>query len=195
MRKVVLFMHVSLDGFTTDSNGGMDWINVDEEMFDYAGERTNASDTALYGRVTYQLMESYWPTAADQPNPTKHDIEHSKWYKSVTKVVVSKTMKDAGKANTIIIGEDLPGEIRKLKNGPGKEIIIFGSPSLAHSLMEENLIDGYWLFVNPILIGHGIPLFKNIKQNVRLKLLTNRTFASGVVCLNYELKQKNNEQD
>ena len=182
-------MHVSLDGFTTDSKGGMDWINVDEEMFEYAGERTNASDTALYGRVTYQLMEDYWPTAADQANPTKHDIEHSKWYKNVTKVIVSKTMKDTGKANTIIISEDLPGEIRKLKNGPGKEIIMFGSPSLAQSLMEENLIDDYWLFVNPILLGQGIPLFKNIKQIIQLKLLTSKTFASGVVCLNYERVQ------
>ena len=113
-------MHVSLDGFTTDSKGGMDWINVDEEMFNYAGERTKASNTALYGRKTYQMMEDYWPTAADQPNPTKHDIEHSMWYKSVTKVIVSKTMRDAGSANTIIISEDLPGEIRKRKNGTGK---------------------------------------------------------------------------
>jgi dihydrofolate reductase len=189
MRKVVLFMHVSLDGFTTDSKGGMDWINVDEEMFDFAGERTNASDTALYGRVTYQLMESYWPTAADQPNPTKHDIEHSKWYRNVTKVIVSTTLKDDGQANTIIISDDLSGEIIKLKNGPGKEIIMFGSPSLAHSLMEKDLIDDYWLFVNPILLGKGIPLFKNIKQNIRLKLLYNKTFASGVVCLNYERVQ------
>jgi len=188
MRKIVLFMHVSLDGFATDSKGGMDWIHVDEEMFDYAGERTNTSDTALYGRATYQLMESYWPTAADQPNPTKHDIEHSKWYKSVTKVIVSKTMKDDGKANTIIISEDLPVEIRKLKNGPGKEIILFGSPTLAQTLMQENLIDDYWLFVNPILLGHGIPLFKGLRKEVKLNLRLSKTFASGVVCLHYEAK-------
>ena len=78
-------MHVSLDGFTTDSKGGMDWINVDEEMFDYAEKRTRESDTALYGRGTYQIMESYWPTAADKPNATKHDLEHATWYNRVKK--------------------------------------------------------------------------------------------------------------
>ena len=188
MRKLVSFMHISLDGFTTDSNGTMNWIKVDDEMFEYAGKRTDASDTALYGRNTFQLMEDYWPTAADQPNPTKHDIEHSKWYKNVNKVVVSTTIKDAGSSNTLIIRKDLPAEIRKMKQGIGNEIIMFGSPSLTHSLMEENLIDDYWLFVNPILVGQGIPLFKNIRQITALELISSQVFASGVVCLHYELK-------
>ncbi|HEY3389351.1 MAG TPA: dihydrofolate reductase family protein, partial [Prolixibacteraceae bacterium] len=83
MRKVVLFMHMSLDGFTARTNGGMEWISVEEEMFEAAGQRTREADTALYGRRTYELMQSYWPTAADQPNATKHDIEHSMWYKQV----------------------------------------------------------------------------------------------------------------
>jgi dihydrofolate reductase len=86
-------MHTSLDGFVGGPNGEMDWIDVDDEMFEYAGQRTREADTALYGRVTYQMMESYWPTAGDQPTATKHDIEHSKWYNSVAKVVVSRTMK------------------------------------------------------------------------------------------------------
>ena len=77
MRKLVLFMHTSLDGFVAGPNGEMDWINVDEEIFDHAEQRTHKADTALYGRVTYQMMESYWPTAADQPAATKHDIDHS----------------------------------------------------------------------------------------------------------------------
>src|SRR5882672_2392038 len=93
MRKLVSFMHVSLDGFVAGPNGEMDWIKVDEEIFDYAGYRTNEADTALYGRVTYDMMEGYWPTAADQPNASKHDIEHSKWYKKVEKVVLSRSMK------------------------------------------------------------------------------------------------------
>jgi dihydrofolate reductase len=95
MRKIVVFMHTSLDGFVAGPNGEMDWITVDEEIFDYASGRTNESDTALYGRVTYQMMEAYWPTAADQPGATKHDKEHSAWYNKVLKVVLSKTMKNA----------------------------------------------------------------------------------------------------
>jgi len=186
MRKLVLFMHTSLDGFTTDSKGKMDWINVDEEMFDYAGQRTREADTALYGRGTYQIMESYWPTAAEKPNATKHDIEHATWYNQVDKVVVSSTLKATDQPQTRIISGNLATEIRKLKEASGKEIIMFGSPTLAQALTAENLIDDYWLFVNPILIGKGIPLFKNLKHIVNLKLLSNKTFVSGVVCLHYE---------
>jgi len=186
MRKLVLFMHTSLDGLTTDSEGKMGWINVDEEMFEYAGQRTREADTALYGRGTYQIMESYWPTAADNPNATKHDLEHSAWYNHVQKIVVSKTMKDTGLKNANVICENIAVEIRKLKDGPGKDIILFGSPTLAHTLTEENLIDDYWLFINPILLGKGLPLFKNLKHTVNLKLLSNETFASGVVCLHYK---------
>ena len=187
MRKLVLFMHTSLDGFTTDSNGKMDWISVDEEMFDYAGQRTKVSDTALYGRGTYQIMESYWPTAADNPNATKHDIEHAAWYNQVDKVVVSKTLKGTDHPKTKIISENIAAEIRKLKEGPGKEIIMFGSPTLAHTLTEENLIDDYWVFVNPVLLGKGLPLFKDLNHTVNLKLLSNKTFVSGVVSLHYEV--------
>lgn len=186
MKKLVLFMHTSLDGFVGGPNGEMDWINVDEEMFDYAGGRTNEADTALYGRVTYQMMESYWPTAADQPGATKHDIEHSSWYNKVTKVIVSKTMKGVSLPNTKIISDNLVNEIIKLKQGTGKNIVMFGSPTVAHSLMTENLIDDYWLFVNPILLGQGIPLFKGIRDRTKLKLAKANTFSSGVVCLHYE---------
>ncbi|HAH25405.1 MAG TPA: dihydrofolate reductase [Prolixibacteraceae bacterium] len=187
MRKLVSFMHISLDGYAADEKGGMDWILVDEEMFDYAGERTKKSDTALYGRVTYQLMESYWPTAADQPNPSKHDIEHSQWYKSVEKVIVSKTMEGTQVPNTTVIRENLPNEIRHLKQKDGKEIILFGSPTLTRSLMEENLIDDYWLFVNPILLGKGTRYFSNLENSIKLKLMTSNAFQSGVVCLHYEV--------
>src|SRR3979409_1602991 len=93
MRKLVLFMHTSLDGFVAGPNGEMDWIKVDDEMFEYVGKRTNGADTALYGRVTYQMMEGDWPTAADRPNATKHDIEHSRWYNKVAKIVLSRTMR------------------------------------------------------------------------------------------------------
>jgi dihydrofolate reductase len=179
-------MHTSLDGFTTNSKGKIDWIKIDEEMFDYAGKRANEADTALYGRGTFEIMESYWPTAAEQPDATKHDIEHSAWYNSVHKVIASKLLKGADFNNVTIISKNLPAEIRKLKNEKGKEIIMFGSPTLARTLMEENLIDDYWIFVNPILLGQGIPLFKDLSHEIKLKLLLSETFASGVVCLHYE---------
>jgi dihydrofolate reductase len=186
MRKIVLFMHTSLDGFVAGPNGEMDWIKVDDEMFDFAGKRTNEADTALYGRVTYQMMDAYWPTAADKPNATEHDIEHSTWYNKVSKVVLSRTMSGKNLSKTKIISENVIKEITQLKQAAGKDIIIFGSPSASHTLMQENLIDDYWLFVNPILLGEGIPLFKNIKNRTKLNLIKTHVFSSGVVCLHYE---------
>lgn len=181
-------MHTSLDGFTAGPEGEMDWICVDNEMFDYALIRTNEADIALYGRVTYQLMDNYWPTAADKPNATKHDIEHSTWYNSVAKVIASRTMKGNNPANTRIISDNLITEIRKLTKECGKEIIMFGSPTIAHLLMNENLIDDYWLFVNPVILGKGRPLFKDLNHAINLKLVTSKTLPSGVVCLHYKAK-------
>ena len=188
MRKLVSFMHVSLDGFVTGPKGEMDWIKVDDEIFDFAGHRTNESDLALYGRGTYGIMEAYWPTAADQPNPSKHDLEHSAWYKKVEKVVLSRTMKGKQIPKTKVISDNLIQEITQLKKGGDKEIIMFGSPSAGHSLAQANLIDEYWLFVNPILVGEGIPMFKGVKGKRELKLLQTHAFKSGVVCLHYEVK-------
>ena len=188
MRKIISFMHISLDGFVAGPNGEMDWIKVDEEIFDHVGKRISEGDTALYGRVTYQMMENYWPTAGNQPTASKHDVEHSKWYNKVRKVVLSKTMKDADLANTTIISNNLSDRINELKqsrNDGSGDILLFGSPTATHSLIQLNLIDGYWLFVNPIILGHGIPLFVDIKDKIKLKLLTTRPFTSGVTELNY----------
>lgn len=177
-------MHTSLDGFVAGPNGEMDWIHVDEELFGYAGRETSNADMALYGRVTYQMMQAYWPTAGDQPGASKHDIEHSKWYNEVTKVVLSTTMKGQEINKTIIISDDIASEIKKLKRGEGKNILMFGSPTAAQSLMRHNLIDDYWLFINPVVLGEGIPLFSGTKH--LLKLLSVQSLASGVVGLHYE---------
>ncbi|MFA7419222.1 MAG: dihydrofolate reductase family protein [Melioribacteraceae bacterium] len=191
-RKIISFMHISLDGFVAGPNGEMDWVKVNEEIFDYVGKRISEGDTALYGRVTYQMMENYWPTAGDKPTATKHDIEHSKWYSKVHKIVLSKTLQDsglpagqAGLTNTTIISGNLSTRINEIKKQSGDEILLFGSPTATHSLMQLNLIDGYWLFVNPIILGQGIPLFENIKDTIKLKLLTTRQFNCGVTELNY----------
>jgi len=190
MRKLVLFMHTTLDGYAAGTKGEMDWIHVDEEIFDYAAQRTNESDTALYGRVTYEMMESYWPTAADKPGASKHDKEHSAWYKSVKKVILSKSIQGKELKNTTIISDDIEKHITELKQKEGKEIIIFGSLSAAHSLMQFDLIDEYWLFVNPVLLGSGTPVFRNISQIQKLKLIAEHTFSSGVACLHYERERK-----
>lgn len=186
MRKIISFMHISLDGFVSGLKGEMGWIKVDEEIFDYVGKRISEGDTALYGRVTYQMMENYWPTAGDKPDATRHDIEHSKWYSKVHKVVLSKTMKDAGLTNTKIISDNLPDRINEIKQQSGNDILLFGSPTATHSLIQLNLIDGFWLFVNPVILGRGIPLFVDIKDKIKLKLLpTTRQFTCGVTELNY----------
>ena len=188
MKKIISFMHISLDGFVAGPNGEMGWIKVDEEIFDHVGKRISITDTALYGRKTYQMMESYWPAAGSKPNASRHDIEHSKWYNKAHKVVLSRTMKGANLANTTIISDNLPDRINEIKQSSGggsENILLFGSPTATHSLMQLNLIDGYWLFVNPIILGQGIPLFVDIKDKIKLKLLTTRQFTSGVTELNY----------
>lgn len=192
MRNIISFMHISLDGFVAGPNGEMDWIKANEEIFDYVGKRISACDTALYGRVTYQMMENYWPTAADKPTATRHDIEHSRWYSKVNKLVLSKTMKDEGLSNTKIISNNLKDRINELKQSRpfsgasgSNEILLFGSPTATHSLIQQNLIDGYWLFVNPIILGRGIPLFVDIKDKIKLKLLNTSPFTCGVTELNY----------
>ena len=185
MGKIISFMHISLDGFVAGQNGEMDWIKVDEEIFDYVGKRISKSDTALYGRLTYQMMESYWPTAADHPTASRHDIEHSKWYGKVQKVVLSKTINNAGLINTEIISENLTDRINEIKQQTDTEILLFGSPTATHSLIQQNLIDGYWLFVNPVILGRGIPLFVDVKEKIKLSLLDTRQFDCGVTALNY----------
>ena len=178
-------MHISLDGFVAGPNGEMDWIKVDEEIFDHVGKRISEGDTALYGRVTYQMMENYWPAAGDGPTASRHDIEHSKWYNKVHKVVLSDTMKDAVLTNTTIISNNLSHRINEIKQQTGKDILLFGSPTATHSLIQHNLIDGYWLFFNPIILGRGIPLFTGVKDKIKLKLLTTHQFTCGVTELNY----------
>jgi len=178
-------MHVSVDGFVGGPNGEMDWIHVDEDMFEYAGQQTDNADTALYGRKTFEMMQSYWPTAGDSPNASKHDIQHSQWYNNVEKLVVSRTMQNDFK-NVTVLRETIADEIVKRKKEQGKNIVIFGSPSAAHLLMHHNLIDDYWLFINPVILGEGIPLFKDVQERLKLKLVWNKVFASKVVGLHYE---------
>lgn len=188
MRKIISFMHLSLDGFVAGPNGEMDWIKVDQEIFDHVGKRISQTDTALYGRVTYQMMEGYWPTAGNKPNASRHDIEHSKWYSQAHKIVLSQTMKGVVLPDTTIISDTLTERIHALQQSPGggsNEILLFGSPTATHALMSLNLIDGYWLFVNPVILGKGIPLFAGIQDKIKLHLVTTQQFTCGVTELSY----------
>lgn len=182
-------MHISLDGFVAGPNGEMNWIKVDQEIFDHVGKRIGETDTALYGRKTYEMMEGYWPTAGDEPDASKHDIEHSQWYKKVHKVVLSETLQEAALTNTTVINDNLAERINEIKKTTGSEILLFGSPAATHSLIQQGLIDGYWLFVNPVILGQGIPLFVDVKEKVDLKLLNTQRFTNGVTELNYTVEK------
>ncbi|SDZ74559.1 Dihydrofolate reductase [Arachidicoccus rhizosphaerae] len=188
MGNIVLFMHVSLDGYAAGTKGEMDWIHVDAEIFDFVGERVGRTNTALYGRVTFQMMESYWPTAADQPGASHHDRVHSAWYKNVQKVVLSTTLDASAYVNTTVISQDYAEKLRQLKKRTVGEILLFGSPTAAHSLLAEDLIDEYWLFINPVVLGAGIPVFKNVQERQLLKPLGTKVFSSGVVCMRHEVQ-------
>ena len=188
-RKLIFFMHTSLDGFVAGLKGELNWANVDDEMFDFVATMTDKADTALYGRVTYEMMQSYWPNAGKQPNASKHAKEHSAWYNKVSKVVLSKTISEKGLENTTVISDQLADNINKIKKQDGKNILIFGSPTASHSLLSQGLIDEFWLFVNPVLLGQGIPLFKGVTETTKLKLIETKTFSCGVIALHYETKR------
>lgn len=183
-------MHISLDGFVAGPNGEMDWITVDSEIFDYAGHCTKEADMALYGRKTWEMMDGYWPTAGDPPDASKHDKEHSEWYNRVTKIVISRSMKGQDRPKTKFISDDLAKNVNQIKQQGEKDILIFGSPGASHALMNLDLIDEYWLFVNPVLLGNGIPMFKDIAERTKLKLVMTKAFKTGVVCLQYLRERK-----
>ena len=189
MGNIVLFMHTSLDGYAAGTQGEMNWINVDQELFDYVEERIAQTNTAIYGRKTFEMMEGYWPTAADKPGATKHDKVHSAWYKNARKVVLSNTLNESDFTNTTVINKDHPAAIREIKANTTGDILVFGSPSATHALLAEGLIDETWIFVNPVLLGDGKPVFKDIKERMVLQLVKTHTFSSGVVCLQHLVKR------
>ncbi|HEV8506041.1 MAG TPA: dihydrofolate reductase family protein [Chitinophagaceae bacterium] len=185
MRSLVAFMHVSLDGFVANRRGEMDWITIDDEIFKDAIALTDITDTALFGRVTYKMMESYWPTVLSNDSSTELEVQHAKWMENTSKIVVSSTLDKVDWNNTRLIKENIVQEILELKHRPGKSIMIFGSPRLTHSFMQWDLIDEYRININPVILGGGIPLF-SVPARVNLKLMATKNFKSGVVGLHYK---------
>ncbi|MDQ3250482.1 MAG: dihydrofolate reductase family protein [Chloroflexota bacterium] len=185
MRNVILLMHVSLDGFVAGPNGEMDWIRFDDEQIDDVAALTATADTALFGRVTYQMMAGYWPTAAEQPNATKHDIDHARWVNAAPKIIISRTLQTVDWANSHIVRNNIPAAIANLKAQPGKNLLMIGSARTAHAFTQLGLIDEYRINVNPVVLGGGTPLFAGLTDKINLKLASAKTYASGVVGLDY----------
>jgi len=186
MRTLVAFMHMSLDGFVVNSRGEMDWITIDDEVFKDAIMLADDADTALFGRVTYQMMESYWPTVLLSDSSTELELQHAKWMENTNKIVFSETLEKVEWKNTRLINKNIPQEIIRLKERPGKKLMIFGSPRLTHSFMQWGLIDEYRININPVVLGGGMPLF-NIHSRINLKLIATKIFRSGVTGLHYKV--------
>lgn len=188
MRKLVVLEHISLDGFLAAPDRSLDWANVDDEIWDFVEPPIMACDTAIYGRRTYEMMAAYWPTAADSPDASPHDVEHSRWVARATKLVFSRTLSSAPwgtRATATVVREAAQDAMRRIKQEPGGDMVLLGSASVAHALIREGLVDEYYLTVNPVLLGEGIPMFPKIAQPQRLTLLETRRFTSGVVGLHY----------
>lgn len=184
MRNLILIAHTSLDGFVAFPNGDLGGFVASDENLAFVWRLTDTADAAMFGRKSFQLLESYWPTAADRPNATKAEIGYSNWYNAAEKIVLSKTMQK-NLAGIKIINDNIADEIRKIKQLPGKDILIFGSPATFQTVFEAGLVNSYWIFINPVIFGEGIPLFKESKNKVNLKLVDTKQFANGELALQY----------
>ena len=195
MRKLLLLAHISLDGFVAGEKGELDGFPSAEENLEFVCKLTETADTALFGRISYQLLNKYWPTAKDHPGATKGEVTYSNWYNNAHKIVASRTLPRSGLPNTTVIDSNIPEEVRKLKEQPGKDILIFGSPSVSQLLMDHGLIDGYWIFINPVTFVKGIPLFTDEQKKIKLRLLDTHRMQNGELALYYESDPKQKEED
>ena len=182
MRKIIVSNLVTVDGYFAGSNGEIDWHLVDKEFNEYAAEMLNSVDTLLFGKTTYDLMAGFWPTknAIAEPSVIAEAMN------SLPKIVFSKTLSHADWNNTKVIKEIDPEEIKKMKQQPGKDMVILGSGTIVDQFTNLGLIDEYRLIVNPVILGKGKPLFKDIDHKIKLKLLKTKTFSSGNVLLYYQ---------
>ena len=172
MRKLILFNMVTADGFFEGMHGDISWHKVDEEVNEYITTQLRTTDTLLFGRKTYQVMEDFWPGE-----------EAFKQDPAVAKIIFSTTMQKTGWKNTRLVNRNAVEEVEKLKNLPGKDLFIFGSAELSHLLIQHQLIDEFRLMINPVILGNGRPLFKN--RHVNLQLIKARVFGNGNVLLSY----------
>ena len=181
MRKLIAFEFISLNGFFEGAKGDISWHTHGAEENQFAAESLKSGSILLFGRLTYQMMASYWPTpAAMKNNPTV-----ARGMNNAEKIVFSRTLKRVEWKNTRLIRKNVAEEIRKLKKTRGKNMTILGSGSIVREFAEENLIDEYQIMVDPVILASGTPLFDGLKHTLKLKLMNRRMFKSGVLLLSY----------
>lgn len=172
-------MMTTVDGYFEGPNKELDWHVMDDDLFQNAVDLLNSADLLLFGRVTYQMMAAYWPT----PEAIATDPVIAERMNSLPKVVFSTTMKRAGWQNTRLVHGNSMEEIIRLKQQPGKNIVVFGSSDLAVSMTKDGLIDEYRIIVNPVVLGGGKTLLAGLNERLNLKLVEAKTFSSGTVLL------------
>jgi dihydrofolate reductase len=183
MRRLIAAMNMTLDGFCDHTA-----MIADEEIHQHYTDLLNSAGTLLYGRITYQLMESYWPTVVKNPTGNKPMDEFAIAIDNISKIVFSRTLQHVDWKNTILKKEIIKEEVLALKQSPngGSKPILAGSPGLIVALTQLGLIDEYQIGVQPTIVGSGLPLFKNIRDRVDLKLSKTKTFGCGAIALYYE---------
>lgn len=182
MRRIIVSMMVSVDGFIEGSNKEIDWHNVDSEFNIYAEEMLNHVDLIIFGRVTYQLMAKFWPSR----EALVHDPIIADKMNNLPKIVFSKTLSGTEWKNTRLAKEEIEKEITQLKKQAGKDMVILGSGSIVSQLTQLGLIDEYRIIVNPVILGSGKPLFSGLDRRYRLKLVKSKPYLNGNILLSYE---------
>jgi len=186
MRKVILAMQVTLDGFIEGLKGELDWaMKEDEETWKDVFELQKSADTLLLGRVMYPVFEKYWLAAPTNTSSTKNEIEYARLADKMQKIVFSKTLEKVEWKTTRIVKDHIAEEILKMKQQPSKDMVLLGGAGLVSTFMNLGLINEYHLNVNPVVLGGGKPLFKDVKERHKLKLIKTKMFKSGKVVLHY----------
>jgi dihydrofolate reductase len=185
MRKIIYWVHTSIDGFIEGPNGEFDWAIFNSELAEYSYALDDRVDTFLYGRKVWEMMSGYWPQA-DSVDDDPHTLKFAPLWRATPKIVFSRTLSEAD-WNTRVVGDDLLGEVTALKQQPGKDLLLTGGVSLAGALTALNLIDEYHIAVHPVVLGGGKNLFAHPHTRLKLNLAESHTFESGVVVLDYRL--------
>jgi dihydrofolate reductase len=187
LRKLKLQVQISVDGFIAGPNGEMDWLTWDDKYNEYVNELTESVDTILLGRKMVDGFISYWSNLMSKPDDPWNAI--AKKMIEIPKVVFTKTLNKSEWINTDLATGDLKDEINKLKSQTGKDIIVYGGASFDSSLIKENLIDEFYLFINPVVIGTGKTIFKDLHKFQKFRLIESIAFNCGIVLLHYEVKR------
>lgn len=184
MRKIILMMSVSLDGFIEGPNREIDWHLVDDELHDHFNDLLGTMGAFLHGRVVYELMAEAWPTADQDPSNPRPVVEFARIWRDMPKIVYSRTLEKAD-WNTTVVRDVVPEEVMALKALPGGDMVV-GGAKIGAAFLRQGLVDEFRVYVHPVLIGRGKPLFQPSDAKVELRLAETRTFGNGVVLLRYQ---------